>query len=369
MRYYWPFGTTQNLMIYEQDRWRGDHAGINMPTPLALFHFDQEPIYTDDEATIVESIGWWRPSKYPKLLANSERSSLKKTICKRNELIDWYFFYHGFAALDWYRDAIFLDYEHPVVKPFLSFNHLVRQKRAYRMALTARLIQSDIFHLGSVSFHGTPNDCQLELLDPATLLSDHSQNLIRQHLAESVHTPTILDRSMIDGSASAHFGHIEYLIRQESLFHLVNETVFYHDKLHLSEKIFQPIVCKRPFLLAAAPGNLEYLRNYGFKTFGDYVDESYDLEPDPDLRMDLIVKQLIMLSKLSVAQMRSMLDDMRPILEFNKAHFFGNFRQMIVEELVENFNQCIRVWNNGRVDGRDQTLHPNLELVKKTLLR
>jgi hypothetical protein len=174
---------------------------------------------------------------------------------------------------------------------------------------------------------------------------------------------------MIDGSASAHFGHIEYLIRQESLFHLVNETVFYHDKLHLSEKIFQPIVCKRPFLLAAAPGNLEYLRNYGFKTFGDYVDESYDLEPDPDLRMDLIVKQLIMLSKLSVAQMRSMLDDMRPILEFNKAHFFGNFRQMIVEELVENFNQCIRVWNNGRVDGRDQTLHPNLELVKKTLLR
>jgi hypothetical protein len=35
---------------------------------------------------------------------------------------------------------------------------------------------------------------------------------------------------------------------------------------------------------------LQKLREMGFKTFGNYFDESYDLEQDPDKRIDMIVK-------------------------------------------------------------------------------
>ena len=45
------------------------------------------------------------------------------------------------------------------------------------------------------------------------------------------------------------------------LFHIVTETIFYDNKLHFTEKVFKPIVARRPFFLVGAPGNLAYLKS------------------------------------------------------------------------------------------------------------
>jgi hypothetical protein len=63
--------------------------------------------------------------------------------------------------------------------------------------------------------------------------------------------------------------------------------------------------------------NLAYLRSYGFKTFGDFWDESYDLIEDPILRLKSIVGILTQLSNLSTVQQQTMLKQMHPILEHN----------------------------------------------------
>jgi hypothetical protein len=180
--------------------------------------------------------------------------------------------------------------------------------------------------------------------------------------------PWKLDEITVDGNLSAHFGHREYQLWQSSLLHVVNETVFYQPKLHLTEKIFKPIVAQRPFILVAAPGNLKYLKNYGFQTFGPWIDESYDDILDPDLRLDAVAKEIEKFARMSLPELRNIHQDMQAVLAFNKKHFFGEFRQIIVNELVDNFDQCIRIWNNGRVDGRELPLHPNLAQVKKVLL-
>jgi hypothetical protein len=145
--------------------------------------------------------------------------------------------------------------------------------------------------------------------------------------------------------------------------------VFYHPKLHLTEKIFKPIVVLRPFVLAAAPGNLSYLRSYGFKTFDRWWDESYDLVDDIDQRSDMIVRILEKLCAMSPTELDDLYQDMLPVLQYNKQHFFGKFREIIVSELVDNFDTCLRIWNNGRVDGRELPLHPDLNSVKQILLR
>jgi len=44
-----------------------------------------------------------------------------------------------------------------------------------------------------------------------------------------------------------------------------------------TEKTFRSIAAKTPLILMGVPGILKDLQNLGFKTFGDYVDESYDL--------------------------------------------------------------------------------------------
>jgi len=150
----------------------------------------------------------------------------------------------------------------------------------------------------------------------------------------------------------------------------VAETVFYYKKLHLTEKIFKPIIAQRPFMLAAAPGNLAYLKSYGFQSFDRWIDESYDTIQDPDQRLQAIVDQTQRLCAMSDLELRKMHKEMQPVLEYNSDHLWGNFKNLIVDELLNNFDRSIRLWNNGRVDNRDLPLQ-NIDLtkVKQILLR
>lgn len=361
--YYYPFGTTNNLSRDNEflpgHRCRYDHH--------ALFHFDQEPLWEDDLGRLYDSnSSTWR-FLILKLLANSERSDIKKQICARRGMLDWYFFYHGFAALDWYRDSQYIYDDEVPTKVFSSLNHLVTDKRCYRMALTARLSASEILPFGDVSFHATRDQCEREIRREHSHLGAKDIDLV-QRMLDSQQLPMAVDSVKGYGELSAQFGHKEFKLWQKSLWHVVNETVFYDHKLHLTEKTFKPIVTKRPFILAAAPGNLRYLRSYGFKTFGDWIDESYDDISDPVARLDCIAKELTRLCALPWSELLSMQDDMKSTLEHNKAHFFGRFREIIVDELVDNFDTCVRIWNNGRIDGRDVSPHPDLDSVKRHLL-
>ena len=72
---------------------------------------------------------------------------------------------------------------------------------------------------------------------------------------------------------------------------MVTETVYRGKKNHLTEKTFKPIVMQQPFIIQSCKGSLEYLRRYGFKTFADFWDESYD-EADDGVRTYEIGKVL-----------------------------------------------------------------------------
>lgn len=360
-KYFWPFGTIENLSTFEYG------GEVRKHNPHVLFHFDQEPIYPHAHDTIAFSTQG-NYLKVPRLLANSEHSAIKKTMCQEYHLLDWYFFYHGFAAINWFQDTQHIDHDPEPKHAFLSFNRLVTGKRSYRMALTARLAERQILDGNLISFHGDANECALELADPRTELTYKDRYLVQIHLMDGM-LPRSVDNPRITGNFSARMGHNEYRWRKRALWHVVNETVFYDDKLHLTEKIFQPIVTSRPFVLVAAPGNLAYLRSYGFKTFSDWIDESYDLIQDSDQRLDAIAGVLEDLSNRSHKELVAMWQDMRPTLEFNRRHLWGAFRQLIVDELVDNFETCLRLWNNGRVDDRCLPSHPDLAAVKQLLLR
>jgi hypothetical protein len=123
---------------------------------------------------------------------------------------------------------------------------------------------------------------------------------------------------------------------------VVTETVFYYDKLHLTEKIFKPIVSKQPFMLLAAPGNLAYLRSYGFKTFDGIIDESYDKIQDNDLRITSVVKELTAYCKLSESEKNDMIEELNPIIQHNFDHFYGEFRHIITRELLDNIKTLFK---------------------------
>jgi hypothetical protein len=363
--YYYPWGTQNYLSVHE---FRSLYRKLHLNH--VLFHHDQEPIWTDslgkeyDERYEVV----WSNSKFVKFFANSEKSDIKKQICDQRHMLDWYFFYHGFASLNWYRDSRYVHQDHDIHHAFVSFNHIIAHHRSYRISLLARLIYHDVIDRGQISWHNDLQKTLNEIENPFNFLSERSRSLCRDTLIRCKDLPWKLDDVSSSGNLSAYFGNKQYQIWQHSLLHVVNETVFYQPKLHLTEKIFKPIVAQRPFILVAAPGNLQYLKSYGFKTFDTWIDESYDDIQDPDQRLDLIAQEITRFSRMSLHQLRQVYQEMRSILEYNKAHFFGEFRHIIVNELVDNFDQCIRIWNNGRMDGRELPLSHDLEKVKKMLL-
>jgi hypothetical protein len=70
-------------------------------------------------------------------------------------------------------------------------------------------------------------------------------------------------------------------------FELVAET-FTDTAIWFTEKTLRPIAAKTPFVILGTPGILKSLKNLGFKTFDQYIDESYDCEPNLCLRTQQI---------------------------------------------------------------------------------
>lgn len=363
---YSQFGSTDlHDLVYGRYLPLGHRYGPPCLENHVSYFFDQEPI----NSLSVDNCMFTCVSTMFKVLANSEHSVCKQTILKENFYLDWYYFFHGFAALAWFQDGQYFDQDITWTQPYITLNRLHTNDRSYRLNLVARLADQKLLDRGHVSLHLDHTEYgtwQQELANPDTRLSVAAQQLITQHLGASM----ILDCKISTGSLSADFGDQEFELWKSGLWHIVTETVFYHDKLHLTEKVFKPIVAQRPFMLAAAPGNLAYLKNYGFQTFDQWIDESYDTIADPDLRLQAIVDQTSRLCAMSDVELRQMHREMQPVLKHNFEHLWTGFRQHIVHELVNNFERSVRLWNNGRIDSRELPLH-NIDLarVKEILLR
>lgn len=270
-----------------------------------------------------------------KTIVISEKSPLVDSYAIKYDAKLLYYFFHGFAALDWYRGFYALNYNKQVIKDYtydyITFNRLVSNDRSYRCYFVSQLIANDLLDYGQVSF-GLKNEqgtWQEEILNDNTKLSAGARIHAAEHLLPF---PLTIDSEHVQGLASAD---IPRCIN-ESLWHIVTETVFYYDKLHLTEKIFKPIVMKQPFMLLGAVGNLAYLKSYGFKTFEGIIDESYDTIVDNDARTEAVVAQIAWYCALSAEDKRSVIEAIAPIVEYNFHHFYGEFKHIITKELLDN---------------------------------
>ena len=371
-----PFGSTKTedlrLLVFTKD-----HLITNESHPdfkKYLLFYDQEPLIPGLVFNTTEylKVHYINGKTYQLILANSEHSEFKNQMCKNLSLIDFYYFFHGFAALDWYRDLkYFKNINYEFNKTFVCLNRLCTKERSYRLNLVAEIIDRNLLSKGHVSlqlFNNGQSMLKDEVFDPDSLLSKNAKIKSFKHL-DKIQNNLVLDKFDVPGSASAHVGYEEHVLLQSGLWNIVTETVFYHKKLHLTEKIFKPIVVQRPFILVGAPGNLAYLKTYGFKTFDRWIDESYDLEEDDDKRIQMIVDEIEKLSNLSWDETLAMYEEMREVLEHNFHHFYGEFKTIIVDELVDNFESCLDKWNTiNPTDTIDVSVYdfPNIKKILST---
>jgi hypothetical protein len=300
---------------------------------IKIFCYDQEPFILEMARPYMY---WFTVDPGKLILMTSEYSDLVDQYTKSQSFYSMYYFFHGFAALDWYRGYYALNYDQPVIKEYhydyITFNRIINTDRSYRIYFVSQLKAQGLLPHGQVSFNVTDtlfDDWQDEVADLNSKLSVNAKQHIEHHLTDT--SKLIIDHPELPGSASADIPR-----DIDAFWHVVTETVFYYNKLHLTEKIFKPIVSKQPFMLLAAPGNLAYLRSYGFKTFDSIIDESYDTIQDNDARIEAVVKQLAWYCGLSAKEKQDVICALEPIIEHNFHHFYGEFRHIIARELLDN---------------------------------
>lgn len=97
---------------------------------------------------------------------------------------------------------------------------------------------------------------------------------------------------------------------------IVCETFFTGDTFFMTEKIFRPIIAKRPFLVQGPKNFLKNLRSLGFQTFSDWWDEGYDQDP-ADARYQTFKFATDWIAEQSNSTLNAWYNEMQPTLEHN----------------------------------------------------
>ena len=292
---------------------------VSLPTGVHAEHYlfyDQEVIYKEHFTPFAKQ--YLECYKGRNILVHSEYNS---------ETVDWacntygfesqYYFFHGWAALDWYRgyNRSFLHQPKDIQHTFLCPNNIVGGKRRHRLDLFNELCRRNLLATNLVSM---PEFCPYEKIP------------VKNYINYDVELPLKIDE--FDNYANNSHKITMWKQSAKSLLQVVTETCYAGQKNHITEKTFKPIVLKQPFVLVSNRGSLEYLRRYGFETFGSVWDESYDNLPD-DQRISAIGN---LLEELEHSNSREWLSEQcAPIVQHNHDWFYsGKFEQILWDELL-----------------------------------
>jgi hypothetical protein len=267
------------------------------------------------------------------LLLHSEKNSIDLDLYQDRGYIGVYYWCHAVIARDWYRFAEHdtrLISKNTLKKDFLIYCRDWSGSREYRIKFQELLYNQNLVKnsiTGIMKKNGNDED-----IDCASFKNKNFAPKTKDFFYK-------LSNNSVLPSESASYCANDFV---DSHISVVLETVFDSTKIHLTEKILRPIACGHPFVLAAGPGSLEYLRSYGFKTFDPWIDESYDQEEDSVNRLKKIIKSMNDFSNLSTANKNHVVGQLKQISEYNKKWFFSkDFADIVHQELTRNINAAL----------------------------
>lgn len=94
-----------------------------------------------------------------------------------------------------------------------------------------------------------------------------------------------------------------------------------HNRYFVTEKTAKCLVGGKPFLLFGGCGVLGYLRSLGFRTFAPVIDESYDLEPSVNRRLELVKAEIRRIAGLSDTNRKTMMTELNIIANYNRSNY------------------------------------------------
>ena len=265
------------------------------------------------------------------MLLHSEMQSKDVAWFEQRGSVAVYWWSHAVIARDWFRyakiDPLLAKSTLPK-KDFLIYNRAWSGLREYRIKFTDLVLEHDLQDWCQLTFNPTDDGKHWSEHKFANPVFESNCNDLDQYFSPTTAT----------SSASADYSSLDYV---QTSIEVVLETVFDDTKWHLTEKTLRPIACGHPFILAGTPGILKYLRQYGFQTFGDYIDESYDDIQDPVQRLEAIVKLMQTIACMPDLSKKQLFASLQSICKHNKQRFFSDeFFNQVIDEFQTNFTNA-----------------------------
>jgi hypothetical protein len=301
---------------------------IDGKAKLRILFWDQEPVYRETFSRFMEK--FQKQYQGPCLVITSEKNSRDLQWAQDTYgIASDYYFFHGWAVLDWYRgyDHSFLSLpwmDRKFNHAFICPNNIVADRRSHRLRLLNEMYQRDCIRQNLISF-------------PATC--PYANKSVRELFEENnLSFPYDLDLPLIIDNVRNHANHSHRIDfwpeAMRSFCHVITETVYDDHRLHLTEKTFKPIVMQQPFLLVGSRGALAYLREYGFKTFGDLWDESYD-DLDEEHRVGAVADICRDITAWSDHRRNQAQHQVAAVVKHNHDWFYSGFQDVLWDELCE----------------------------------
>lgn len=266
------------------------------------------------------------------ILIHSEKNSNDLELYQANNFVGLYYWAHAFIARDWYR---FAEHDKRLEMPrapktiFLIYCREWSGTREYRLKFQELLVEQNL-HANSITSIKKTND---------NTAADEHVFRNKKLVPNNFEFLEKLADNYVGSGESAAYDPKDFV---DTKISVVLETIFDGSKIHLTEKILRPIACGHPFILAAGPGSLAYLREYGFKTFDPWIDESYDQETDSVIRLEKIIKSMKQFSDLPCGDQEKIYKKIVKIAEHNREWFFSKkFMNLINQELATNAKHAV----------------------------
>jgi len=125
---------------------------------------------------------------------------------------------------------------------------------------------------------------------------------------------------------------------------IVSETNDNDHDIFMTEKIWKPIIAQQFFVVHGNYLYLQKLREMGFKTFNNYFEEAYDLDRDPDTRIDTIVD---LCDRLRDAPWKDIYMQSKALRQYNFDHFFN--REKLSLEINKTLELFLEFADRGQV--------------------
>lgn len=123
---------------------------------------------------------------------------------------------------------------------------------------------------------------------------------------------------------------------------IVSETNDNDFEVFMTEKIWKPIIAKQIFVVHGNYLYLQKLKEIGFKTYNNYFEEAYDLDRDPDVRINSIVD---VCDKLRDAPWQDIYLQSQALRQHNFENFFN--QQKLSEQINKTLNLFLEFADGG----------------------